>query len=75
MYGVSRFDAIINLPQVAILAVAAALPRAVVQGGVIVAAEVATLTLSVDHRVVDGAVGAAFLSTLRQLVCEPSRLM
>jgi pyruvate dehydrogenase E2 component (dihydrolipoamide acetyltransferase) len=75
MYGVNRFDAIINLPQVAILAVAAALPRAVVQGGVMAIADVATLTLSVDHRVVDGAVGAAFLATLRQLVCEPSRLM
>jgi pyruvate dehydrogenase E2 component (dihydrolipoamide acetyltransferase) len=75
MYGVSRFDAIINLPQVAILAVAAASPRAVVQGGAMAIADVATLTLSLDHRVVDGAVGAAFLATLRQLVCEPRRLM
>ncbi len=75
MYGVSRFDAIINLPQVAILAVAAALPRAVVRDGVLAIADMATLTLSVDHRVVDGAVGAAFLTTLRQLVSEPSRLL
>jgi len=74
MYGVRRFDAIINAPQVAILAVGAVAQRAVVQGGVLAAAEVATLTLSADHRVVDGAVGAAFLATLRQFLIEPQTL-
>jgi len=74
MYGVSRFDAIINSPQVAILAGAAASPRAVVRDGIVATAEVATLTLSMDHRVVDGAVGAAFLTTLKELLIEPSRL-
>jgi pyruvate dehydrogenase E2 component (dihydrolipoamide acetyltransferase) len=74
MYGVRRFDAIINAPQVAILAVGAVTPRAVVRAGALVAAEVATLTLSADHRVVDGAVGAAFLATLGQLLAEPHAL-
>jgi pyruvate dehydrogenase E2 component (dihydrolipoamide acetyltransferase) len=74
MYGVSRFDAIINAPQVAILAVAASSPRAVVRDGVVTSADVATLTLSMDHRVVDGAVGAQFLVTLKQLLLESNKL-
>ena len=74
MFGVSRFDAIINAPQVAILAVGAALPRAVVRDGVVAVAPVATLTLSADHRVVDGAVGAAFLASLRDLLIDPRQL-
>jgi len=74
MYGVSRFDAIINAPQVAILAVAASSPRAVVRDGVVTSADVATLTLSMDHRVVDGAVGAQFLVTLKHLLLEPHKL-
>ncbi|MEP6549393.1 MAG: dihydrolipoamide acetyltransferase family protein [Gammaproteobacteria bacterium] len=74
MFGVTRFDAIINAPQVAILAVGALSPRAVVRAGVLAVAEVVTLTLSADHRVVDGAVGAAFLSTLRALLEKPEAL-
>lgn len=74
MHGVRRFDAIINAPQVAILAVGAVAPRAVVRNGALVVAEAATLTLSADHRVVDGAVGAAFLSTLRGLLERPEGL-
>jgi len=74
MYGVSRFDAIINAPQVAILAVGAFSPRAVVRDGAVCVGQVATLTLSADHRVVDGAVGAAFLASLRDLLSEPQRL-
>jgi len=74
MYGISRFDAIINAPQVAILAVAASSPRAVVRDGVVMSADVATLTLSMDHRVVDGAVGAQFLVTLKQILLEPNKL-
>jgi pyruvate dehydrogenase E2 component (dihydrolipoamide acetyltransferase) len=74
MYGVQRFDAIINAPQVAILAVGAVTPRAVVRNAMLAPADVATLTLSADHRVVDGAVGAAFLTTLRQLLTEPHTL-
>jgi pyruvate dehydrogenase E2 component (dihydrolipoamide acetyltransferase) len=74
MYGVTRFDAIINAPQVAILAVGAATQRPVVRAGSLAVAEVATLTLAADHRVVDGAVGAAFLSTLRALIEAPAAL-
>jgi len=74
MYGVTRFDAIINAPQVAILAVGAVTQRPVVRAGSLAVAEVATLTLAADHRVVDGAVGAAFLSTLRALLEAPAAL-
>lgn len=68
MFGIDRFDAIINPPQVAILAVGAGADRAIVRGGGVVIAKVATLTLSCDHRVVDGAVGAQFLQALRQTI-------
>jgi pyruvate dehydrogenase E2 component (dihydrolipoamide acetyltransferase) len=68
MFGIDRFDAIINPPQVAILAVGAGADRAIVRGGSVVVAKVATLTLSCDHRVVDGAVGAQFLQALRQTI-------
>lgn len=68
MHGISRFDAIINPPQVAILAAGAAAPRVVAREGSPVVANIMTLTLSADHRVVDGAVGAAFLATLRTLL-------
>jgi pyruvate dehydrogenase E2 component (dihydrolipoamide acetyltransferase) len=74
MHGVTRFDAIINAPQVAILAVGALSQRPVVRAGVLAVAEAVTLTLSADHRVVDGAVGAAFLSTLRGLIEAPAAL-
>jgi pyruvate dehydrogenase E2 component (dihydrolipoamide acetyltransferase) len=68
MFGIDRFDAIINPPQVAILAVGAGADRAIVRGGSVVVAKVATLTLSCDHRVVDGAIGAQFLRALRQTI-------
>jgi pyruvate dehydrogenase E2 component (dihydrolipoamide acetyltransferase) len=74
MFGVSRFDAIINAPQVAILAVGAVEPRAVVQGNDLAVARMATLTLSADHRVVDGAVGAAFLRSLGDRLRDPRSL-
>lgn len=74
MFGVDRFDAIINPPQVAILAVGAGADRAIVRNAQVVVAKVATLTLSCDHRVVDGAVGAQFLATLRGLIEQPAKL-
>jgi pyruvate dehydrogenase E2 component (dihydrolipoamide acetyltransferase) len=74
MHGVTRFDAIINAPQVAILAVGAVSQRPVVRDGALAVADVATLTLSADHRVVDGAVGAAFLGELRGLLEKPAEL-
>jgi pyruvate dehydrogenase E2 component (dihydrolipoamide acetyltransferase) len=74
MYGLDRFDAIINPPQVAILAVGAVRDVPVVREGAIVAGRVCTLTLSADHRVVDGAVGAAFLDTLAHTLGQPAQL-
>ncbi len=74
MYGIDQFDAIINPPQVAILAVGAARERVIARNGGIVIAKVATLTLSCDHRVVDGAVGAAFLADLRACLESPATL-
>ena len=74
MYGLDRFDAIINPPQVAILAVGAVREVPVVREGTIVAGRVCTLTLSADHRVIDGAVGAAFLDSLANTLVQPSHL-
>ena len=74
MYGIDQFDAIINPPQVAILAVGAARERVIARSGAAVVAKVATLTLSCDHRVVDGAVGAAFLADLRACLESPAAL-
>ena len=68
MFGVDRFDAIINPPQVAILAVGAGQDRVVARDGQPAVRRMVTLTLSCDHRVVDGAMGAKFLATLRELV-------
>jgi pyruvate dehydrogenase E2 component (dihydrolipoamide acetyltransferase) len=68
MFGVDRFDAIINPPQVAILAVGAAADRVVARDGQPAVRRMVTLTLSCDHRVVDGAMGAKFLATLRGLL-------
>lgn len=74
MFAIHSFDAIINPPQVAILAVGAAHERVVVRAGASLIAQLITLTLSADHRVIDGAVGAAFLATLRDLVQVPDAL-
>ena len=74
-FGVREFSAIINPPEVGILAVAAAEKRAVVRGDQIVARMMMSVTLSADHRAVDGAVAADFLRTLRQLLEEPAMMM
>ena len=71
MFGIDQFDAIINPPQVGILAVGAARERVIARDGGMAVARVATLTLSADHRVVDGAVGAAFLADLRRELESP----
>lgn len=68
MYGVKSFAAIINPPQVAILAVGTIEPRAVVVPGQIIAQQMMTLSLSIDHRVVNGAQGGEFLARLRELL-------
>lgn len=74
MYGLDRFDAIINPPQVAILAVGAVRAAPVVSNGALAAGQVCTLTLSADHRVIDGAVGAAFLAGLAERLGVPGAL-
>jgi pyruvate dehydrogenase E2 component (dihydrolipoamide acetyltransferase) len=68
MFGIERFDAIINPPQVAILAVGSAHPAVVAHNATPTVMQVMTLTLSADHRIVDGAVAAQFLGTLRTLI-------
>jgi pyruvate dehydrogenase E2 component (dihydrolipoamide acetyltransferase) len=74
MYGIREFSAIINPPEVGILAIGAAEPRAVVRNGQIVARQMMTVTLSVDHRAVDGATAAEFLGTLRMMLEEPAMM-
>jgi pyruvate dehydrogenase E2 component (dihydrolipoamide acetyltransferase) len=75
MYGVSEFAAIINPPQAAILAVAAGQQRPVVKVGALAIATVMTCTLSIDHRVVDGALGAEWLAAFKGIVEDPLSLM
>jgi pyruvate dehydrogenase E2 component (dihydrolipoamide acetyltransferase) len=71
MYGIREFSAIVNPPQACILAVGEFEPRAVVRGGALAVATQMTCTLSVDHRVVDGVLGAKFLAEFRRLVENP----
>jgi pyruvate dehydrogenase E2 component (dihydrolipoamide acetyltransferase) len=75
MYGVDHFTAIINPPEAAILAVGAATPTAVARDGEVVVRAVMKLTLSVDHRVVDGAPAAAFLRELTDILETPLRIV
>jgi pyruvate dehydrogenase E2 component (dihydrolipoamide acetyltransferase) len=75
MYGVDHFTAIINPPEAAILAVGAATPTPVARDGEVVVRSVMKMTLSVDHRVVDGAPAAAFLRELIDVVEAPLRIV
>ncbi|MGE3624397.1 MAG: pyruvate dehydrogenase complex dihydrolipoamide acetyltransferase, partial [Bdellovibrionales bacterium] len=75
MYGIKEFAAIINPPQSCILAVGAGEPRAVVKNGQLAIATVMTCTLSVDHRSVDGAVGAEFLAAFKPIIENPYTLV
>ncbi|MCX5614045.1 pyruvate dehydrogenase complex dihydrolipoamide acetyltransferase [Bombella saccharophila] len=75
MFGVKDFAAIINPPQAAILAVASGEKRAVIRDGELAVATVMTATLSVDHRAVDGALGAQWLNKLRDLIQNPYSLV
>jgi len=75
MFGIENFDAIINPPQGAILAIGAAERRLVEgEGGEAVFATMIPMTLSVDHRAIDGAAGAQFLQTLKTLMEDPEQL-
>lgn len=75
MYGIREFSAIINPPQSAILAAGAAEQRPVVKDGALAIATVMTVTLSCDHRVVDGAVGAQFLAAFKKLIEDPLSML
>ena len=75
MYEVDEFSAILQPPEAAILAVGRIEERAVVKRGEIVARPMMTLTLSIDHRVLDGALGAAFLSSVKRYIESPFDLL
>ena len=75
MFGVEHFTAIINPPNSAILAVGAALEQPVVRNGQIVVGHEMTTTLSLDHRVIDGAMAAEYLRTMKGLIEGPAALL
>ena len=75
MFGIDEFTAIINTPDACILAVGGIKQTAVVRDGQLAVGNVMKVTLSCDHRVVDGATGAAFLQTLKSLLEDPMRML
>lgn len=75
MYGITEFSAIINPPQAAILAVGGIEEKPVVEDGKVVPGKVMRLTLSADHRVIDGAAGAEFMKTLQKYLENPAMLL
>ncbi len=75
MFGIRDFTAVINPPHAAILAVGAGEPRAIVRDGKIEAATLMTVTMSCDHRVVDGATGARFLQAFKGFIEEPAAML
>ena len=74
-WGIESFDAIVNPPQAAILSVGAAIEKPVVKNGQIVPGLRMNLGLSCDHRVIDGAVGAQFLSEIKKLLEQPALML
>ena len=75
MFGVKQFDAVINMPQGCILAVGAGEQRPVVKDGALAIATMMSVTISVDHRAVDGAVGAQFLGAFKSLIQDPMTML
>jgi pyruvate dehydrogenase E2 component (dihydrolipoamide acetyltransferase) len=75
MFGIKNFTSIINPPQSCIIAVGVGEERAVVKSGKIEIATMMTITMSCDHRVVDGATGARFLQTLKRFIEEPASML
>ena len=75
MFGIKQFDAVINPPQGAIMAVGAGEQRPVVRNGALAVATVRSVTMSVDHRVVDGAIGAELLAAFKTLVEDPMTML
>ena len=75
MLGIKEFTAIINPPEAGILAVGGATPTPVVRDGEIVVRNIMHVTMSCDHRVVDGATGAKFLQTFKQMLEHPALML
>ena len=75
MYGIREFQAIINPPEAAILAIGGTEARPIVKNGQVVPAQVMTISLSADHRVIDGALGAEFLSKLKAILENPLAML
>jgi pyruvate dehydrogenase E2 component (dihydrolipoamide acetyltransferase) len=75
MFGTLEFSAIINPPQGAILAVGAAIPKPRFINGILQSRDILTVTLSVDHRVIDGALAAKFLNTFKMILESPAILL
>ncbi|MEO0400026.1 MAG: 2-oxo acid dehydrogenase subunit E2 [Pseudomonadota bacterium] len=74
MFNVDQFDAIINPPQCAIVAFGAAKPTPIIKDGAVTVATIINATVSVDHRTLDGVVGAKFLNALQEVVSAPELL-
>jgi len=75
MFGIEEFTAIINPPEAAILAVGAMQPKPVVRDGEVTVRQIMRVTMSCDHRIVDGATGAKFLQTFKKILENPLMLM
>jgi pyruvate dehydrogenase E2 component (dihydrolipoamide acetyltransferase) len=75
MFGIDNFDAIINPPHAAILAVGAGVAKAIVKDGAVVVGTVMSVTLSVDHRVIDGAMGAQLLTAIKDNLENPLAML
>jgi pyruvate dehydrogenase E2 component (dihydrolipoamide acetyltransferase) len=75
MFGIDEFTAVINPPEAAILAVGAAGEKPVVRGGAVAVRQIMRVTMSCDHRVIDGATGAKFLQTFKRLLENPLLLL
>ena len=75
MFGIDHFTAIINAPEAAILAVGATTPEPVARDGQVAVRQILKLTLSIDHRVLDGATAARFLQQLKSILEEPLRIV
>ena len=75
MFGIKSFNSIINEPQGCIMSVGAGEPRAVVKNGQLAIATVMTVTLTCDHRVVDGSIGAKFIGAFKPLIEDPIKML
>jgi pyruvate dehydrogenase E2 component (dihydrolipoamide acetyltransferase) len=71
MLGIDEFTAVINPPEAAILAVGAVTPKPVVREGKVTVRQMMRVTMSCDHRVIDGATGARFLQTFKRILENP----